>query len=345
MRRSCADRGRDLRGQTSRAPPACAMIPAMESAAHEQTRSDPRSGTGHGYDRDFPELPSLRVDEVALRGRAADLGKRSIKRDAKRQGIAMAMGMVDLTTLEGADTPGRVRRLCRRALEPGFGLPPAAAVCVYPKLVPIARRELEGSPVSVCAVASGFPAGQVPLGIKLEDTRAAVEDGAEEIDIVVARGALLAGDWARVHDEVAALREAAAPAHLKVILETGELGSFDQIARAAWVACEAGADFVKTSTGKVAVNSTPATALCLLQVVRDFEAQTGRLIGVKCAGGIRTSKEALHYLVLVHETLGAAWLCNTRFRIGASSLVNDLARQIQKLSLGRYVGRDDVIQD
>lgn len=308
----------------------------------ENATRDRSTGTGGA---DVPELPSLRVDEVALRARAAELGKRSIKKDAKRQGIAMAMGMVDLTTLEGADTPGRVRRLCRRAVDPGHGLPPAAAVCVYPKLVPVARRAVEGTPVSVCAVASGFPAGQVPLGIKLEDTRAAALDGAEEIDIVIARGALLSGDWTRVHDEVAALKEACGEAHLKVILETGELGSFDQIARAAWTACEAGADFVKTSTGKVAINSTPATALCLLQVVRDWQKHTGKVIGVKCAGGIRSSKEALHYLVLVHETLGTEWLCNTRFRIGASSLVNDLARQMQKLSLGRYVGADDVIQD
>ncbi|MCB9890626.1 MAG: deoxyribose-phosphate aldolase [Planctomycetes bacterium] len=285
------------------------------------------------------------IDEVALRGRAADLGKRSIKNDAKRQGIAMAMSMVDLTTLEGADTPGRVRRLCRRAISPGAGLPPVAAVCVYPRLVPVARREVDGTPVRVCAVASGFPAGQVPLGIKLEDTKAAVEDGAEEIDIVIARGSLLAGDLERVHDEIAALAEAAGPACLKVILETGELGSFDQIANAAWVACRAGADFVKTSTGKVSINSTPATALCLLHVVRDYAAKTGRIVGVKCAGGIRSSKEALHYLVLVNETLGPSWLVQSRFRIGASSLVDDLVRQMCKMQTGRYVGFDDVVRD
>lgn len=321
------------------------MIARMTAAPSPDSHSDTLGPALAQRESWSAESPSQRVDEVALRARAAELGKRSIKKDAKHQGLTMAMGMVDLTTLEGADTPGRVRRLCRRAVAPGHGLPPAAAVCVYPRLVPIARRELEGSPVSVCAVASGFPAGQVPLGIKIEDTRAAVEDGAEEIDIVIARGALLAGDWNRVSDEIAALKTAAGAAHLKVILETGELGSFDQIAHAAWTACDAGADFVKTSTGKVAVNSTPATALCLLQVVRDWHAQTGSVVGVKCAGGIRSAKEALHYLVLVHETLGADWLCNTRFRIGASSLVDDLARQIQKLAIGRYVGADDVIRD
>lgn len=298
-----------------------------------------------GIDEALTPPFDLHIDAVALRARAAELGTRSIKNDSKRLGLARAMSMIDLTTLEGADTAERVRRLCVRAQRPGTGLPPAAAVCVYPRLVPVARRALEGSPVRVCAVSSGFPAGQVPLGIKLEDTRAAVEDGAEEIDIVIARGSLLAGDFTRVHDEIAALKEAAAPACLKVILETGELGSFEQIAHAAWIACIAGADFVKTSTGKVAVNSTPATALCLLHVVRDYHAHTRREVGVKCAGGIRTAKEALHYLVLVHETMGPSWLVQSRFRIGASSLVDDLARQMLKLDGGRYVGSDDVVQD
>ncbi|MDP6424291.1 MAG: deoxyribose-phosphate aldolase [Planctomycetota bacterium] len=297
---------------------------------------------------DLPPLPSLSVDEVGLTARAAELGRRSIKKATKLEGIRRALSMVDLTTLEGADTPDRVRRLCRRALQPAAdeaGLPPVAAVCIYPRLVPVAYKELLGSPVQVCAVASGFPAGQVPLSVKIEDTRAAVENGADEVDIVVARGSLLSGDWQRVFDEIAALKEHCGRAHLKVILETGELGTFDKVAHAAWVACSAGADFIKTSTGKVAVNSTPPTALCMLNVARDYERERGRRIGVKIAGGIRTSKEALHYLVLVNETLGPRSLTNKWFRIGASSLVNDLVRQYKKAMHGTYQCADDVVTD
>ncbi len=291
--------------------------------------------------------PSQCVDKVGLEARAGELAKRSLKRETKLRGLEQALSMVDLTTLEGADTPGRVRRLCRRAIEPdpGSPLPPVAAVCVYPRLVPVARRELQNQPVAVCAVASGFPAGQVPLSAKIEDTRAAAEDGADEIDIVIARGALLAGDWTRVRDEIVTLKEHCGRAHLKVILETGELGTFDQIAKAAWIACEAGADFVKTSTGKVAINATPPTALCMLNVVRDYERESGRKVGVKVAGGIRTAKQALHYLVLVHETVGLAWMSNRLFRFGASSLLSDLVRQWKKQKSGRYLGIDDVIVD
>jgi len=296
---------------------------------------------------ELPQVPSLCVDAVGLEARAAELGRRSLKRETKREGIQRITSMIDLTTLEGADSTGRIRSLCRRALCPAAGedLPPVAAICVYPNHVETARRELLGSPVAVASVSSGFPAGQVPLSVKIADTRFAVDHGASEIDIVISRGAFLGGDLLRVHDEVAALKDAAGDARLKVILETGELGSFDAIAKAAWVACVAGADFIKTSTGKVAVNATPATALCMLNVVRDFWHETGRRVGVKVAGGIRTSKQALHYLVLVHEVLGVEWMTSRLFRIGASSLLNDLVRQWKKETRGRYVSTDDVALD
>lgn len=294
-----------------------------------------------------PPLPSLCVDEVGLESRAAELGRRSLKRETKRQGLERAISMVDLTTLEGADSSGRVKSLCRRALRPApeEGLPPVAAVCVYPNLVATARSELCGSPVAVASVSSGFPAGQVPLPLKVEDTKFAVEEGADEIDIVISRGACLRGDWIRVHDEVATLKDTAGRALLKVILETGELGTFDRVARAAWVACTAGADFIKTSTGKVSVNATPATALCMMHVLEDYRRESGRSIGLKVAGGIRSSKQALHYLVLLGETLGPEWMTNGLFRIGASSLLNDLVRQWKKQTHGRYAGADDVTID
>ncbi len=304
-------------------------------------------GPGSPLSVPLTEIQSLHVDEVGLLERAADLGRRSLKRETKREAIQRAVSMIDLTTLEGSDSVGRVRSLCRKALDPapGMDLPPAAAVCVYPRLVATAVAELEGTPVAVASVSSGFPAGQVPLDVKLADTRFAVESGADEIDIVIPRGAFLGGEYQLVHDEVAALKEAAGPAHLKVILETGELGSFENIARAAWIACEAGADFIKTSTGKVSLNSTPATCLCMLRIVGEFERRTGKRIGVKVAGGIRNAKQALHYLVLVHETLGADWLSNRWFRIGASSLMNDLIRQWIKQTRGSYVGRNDFSKD
>ncbi|PIE21898.1 MAG: deoxyribose-phosphate aldolase [Planctomycetota bacterium] len=300
-----------------------------------------------GLEPGAPLPPSLRVDEAGLKARARELASRSLKRETKREGLARAISMIDLTTLEGADTPGRVRSLCRRAIQPEGAfpeIPSVAAVCVYPNLVELAVQCTRGTPVQVAAVASGFPAGQVPLPVKLADTRAAVEAGATEIDIVIDRNAFLRGDWSQVFDEIAALKEAAAGAELKVILETGELGSFDAISRASWIACEAGADFIKTSTGKVSVNSTPATALCMLQVVRDYQRLRDRRVGVKVAGGVRKSKEALHYLVLVHETLGPDWLSNRYFRIGASSLLGDLVRQWMRMDLGRYVADQDVSQ-
>ena len=307
--------------------------------------SDNLRGSLHPLDPS--EILSLHIDEVGLLQRAAELGSRSLKRETKLDAIQRAVSMIDLTTLEGSDSTGRVRSLCRKALDPapGMDLTPAAAVCVYPRLVPVAVQELAGSPVLVASVSSGFPAGQVPLDVKLADTRFAVEAGADEIDIVIPRGAFLGGEYQLVHDEVAALKEAAGDAHLKVILETGELGSFENIAKAAWIACAAGADFIKTSTGKVSLNSTPATCLCMLRIVGEFERRTGRRVGVKVAGGIRTARQALHYLVLVHETLGAHWLSNRWFRIGASSLLNDLIRQWITQKRGSYVGSDDFSKD
>ncbi len=294
-----------------------------------------------------PTWPGLRVDEVGLEARAKELRTRSWKRGTKLAALERAISMTDLTTLEGADTPGRVRRLCRRALQPDAEspLPPVAAVCVYPALVPVAAEALAGTPVAVASVATGFPSGQSPLGLRLEETKAAVQAGADEIDVVISRNAFLRGDLARVRDEVRAFREAAAPARLKVILETGELGSFDRIAEAAWIALEEGADFIKTSTGKVARNATPATALLMFDVVREFERATGRALGVKAAGGIRKARDALHYLALLVETLGPKALTNRRFRFGASSLLDDLVRQWRKQKSGRYQAPEDVTKD
>ena len=288
------------------------------------------------------------VDAVGLEQRAARLGTRSIKESAKRYALDAAISMIDLTTLEGADTPGRVRALCGKAAHPDPGDPTApavAAVCVYPDLVGTAVARLRGTGVAVASVATAFPAGRAPLEAKLVDTRAAVAAGATEIDMVIDRGAFLAGDYRAVFEEITAVKEACGPAHLKVILETGELVTYDNIRRACWLAMLAGADFVKTSTGKVAVNATPANTLLLLQAVRDYRAATGRQVGVKAAGGIRTAKDAVKYLVLVNETVGPAWLTPRLFRLGASSLLNDLLMQRQKLRSGAYSGPDYVTVD
>ncbi|RKN37617.1 deoxyribose-phosphate aldolase [Streptomyces hoynatensis] len=288
------------------------------------------------------------VDAVGLQERAARLGTRSIKESAKGFAIDTAISMIDLTTLEGADTPGRVRALCAKAAGPeptDRSVPRAAAVCVYPDLVGTAVEALRGTGVAVASVATAFPSGRAPLEAKLVDTRAAVAAGAAEIDMVIDRGAFLAGDYLAVFEEIAAIREACGDAHLKVILETGELVTYDNIRRACWLAMLAGADFVKTSTGKVAVNATPANTLLLLLAVRDFLAATGRQVGVKAAGGIRTSKDAVKYLVLVNETVGPAWLTPRWFRLGASSLLNDLLMQRHKLRTGSYSGPDYVTVD
>src|SRR5215468_6615090 len=297
------------------------------------------------------------VDAVGADARAAMLGTRSIKTTAKAFAIDLAIRMVDLTTLEGADTEGKVRALCAKARHPdaltGWSAPgdadnPApsvAAVCVYPLMVPTAVAHVAGSGIHVASVATAFPSGQVPLGVKLADTADAVAAGADEIDMVINRGAFLSGRYSEVYDEIVAVRQACGPAHLKVILETGELATYDNVRRASWLAMLAGADFIKTSTGKIQPAATLPVTLIMLEAVRDFDAATGRQVGVKPAGGIRTSKDAIRYLVTVNETCGDDWLHPDRFRFGASSLLNDLLMQRQKLATGRYAGPDYVTLD
>ena len=296
------------------------------------------------------------VDQVGAEQRAAALRTRSIKTTAKAWAIDLAIRMVDLTTLEGADTPGKVRALCAKARHPGADAPAVAAVCVYPSMVPTAVAEVAGTGIHVASVATAFPSGQAPLEVKLADTRAAVADGADEIDMVISRGAFLAGRYLDVFDEIVAVKQACGDAHLKVILETGELATYDNVRRASWLAMLAGADFIKTSTGKVQPAATPPVTLVMLEAVRDYREftsgsdglgreQTGRQVGVKPAGGIRTSKDAIGYLVLVNETAGEDWLHPDWFRFGASTLLNDLLLQRQKLASGQYSGPDYVTLD
>ncbi len=288
------------------------------------------------------------VDGYALEARAARLSSRSIKRDSKRAGIELALACVDLTTLEGADTPGKVRALCARALRPDPDNPeigPVAAICVYPQQVRIAADALKASAVRVASVAGGFPAGQTSLEERLEEIRGAVADGADEIDIVMNRGAFLAGDDETVAEEIAASKAACGSAHLKTILETGELGSYGSIRRASMIAMAAGSDVIKTSTGKLPISATPAVALCMAEAIRDYAEQTGQEVGLKLAGGIRTSKQALGYLAIVAETLGAHWLTPDRFRLGASTLVNDLVMQLHFQDTGRYARLSDLPVD
>ena len=287
--------------------------------------------------------------------RAAFFTTRSIKNDSKRVGLRLALSMVDLTTLEGKDTPEKVRALCRKAVRPYEGevsppIPSVAAICVYPNLVPVAKRALEGSSVKVAAVATGFPSGQFPLAVRLADVRAAVADGADEIDMVISRGALLAGRFREVADEIVETRKACGPAHLKIILETGELETLDMVRRASDLAIHAAASagpigdgevFIKTSTGKVQPAATMPVTLVMLEAIRDHFRHTGVRIGMKPAGGIRTAKQSLHYLVMVKETLGEAWLTPSLFRFGASALANDLLRQIVKLERGVYMAATD----
>ncbi|TDD86658.1 deoxyribose-phosphate aldolase [Actinomadura darangshiensis] len=283
------------------------------------------------------------VDQTGAQERAARLASRSIKTSAKAAAIDLAISMVDLTTLEGADTPGKVRAMCAKAVRPDPAVPsvPAvAAVCVYPDMVDVAVDALRGTGVGVASVATAFPSGRAPLEAKLADTRAAVAAGAAEIDMVIDRGAFLSGDYAKVSDEIAAVKRACGPAHLKVILETGELATLDNVRRASWLAMRAGADFIKTSTGKISPAATLPVTLVMLEAVRDYRAATGRQVGVKPAGGIRTTKDAIKYLVLVNETAGADWLSPDWFRLGASSVLNDLLMQRRKLSTGVYSGPD-----
>jgi deoxyribose-phosphate aldolase len=283
------------------------------------------------------------IDQVMAEERASAFTKRSIKNASKLSGLKMVVSMMDLTTLEGKDTPGKVAYLCRKAIqpaEPRLGVPSCAAVCVYPNLVRAARAFVGDSGVKVAAVATAFPSGAMPLRVKLTDVRMAVDFGADEIDMVIDRGAFLAGEHARVSDEITAVKEACGPAHLKVILETGELHSYDNVRIASDLAMHAGADFIKTSTGKVAPAATLPVTLVMLEAIRDFFFATGRRIGMKPAGGIRTAKESLAYLVMLAETLGDDWMTPDLFRFGASTLANDVVMQIAKLTDGSYQGAD-----
>ena len=284
------------------------------------------------------------VDQVGAEARAAMLASRSIKTTAKQWALDMAISMIDLTTLEGQDTPGKVRAVCAKAKRPDPADPTApqvAAVCVYPDLAHLAAAEVKGTGIHVASVATAFPSGRTSLAVKLADAKYAIEAGADEVDMVIDRGAFLAGDYQLVYDEIAAVREVVETyAHLKVILETGELVTLDNVRRASWLAMLAGADFIKTSTGKVSPAATLPVTLVMLEAVRDFRATRGRQVGVKPAGGIRTAKDAIRYLVLVNETAGEDWLDPRWFRLGASSLLNDLLMQRTKLATGRYSGPD-----
>jgi deoxyribose-phosphate aldolase len=288
------------------------------------------------------------VDQVGAEARAASLATRSIKTTAKAWAIDTAISMVDLTTLEGADTPGKIRSLCAKAVRPDPSdptVPSVAAVCVYPDLVETAVRELRGAPVQVASVATAFPSGRASLPTKLQDVRDAVAAGATEIDMVIDRGAFLAGRYLQVFDEIVATKAECGTAHLKVILETGELATLDNVRRASWLSLIAGGDFTKTSTGKLTMSATPPVALVMLEAARDFRDRTGDLRGVKLAGGIRASKEAIRYLVIVNEVAGDEWLTPDLFRFGASSLLNDLLLQRHKLATGAYDGPDYVTVD
>src|SRR2546430_4489177 len=288
------------------------------------------------------------VDQVGIEERVERLQKRSIKKESKVHALKLALSMIDLTTLEGADSPGKVRQMCYKAAHLADNLPDiphVGAVCVYPTMVKIAKEEVNGTGVKVAAVATGFPSGQYPLNVKLDDTRFAVGEGADEIDMVISRGHFLAGDYQYVFDEIAAVKDACGAAHLKVILETGELSTFDNVRRASDIAMHAGADFIKTSTGKVQPAATLPVTLVMLEAIRDFFYKTGKKIGMKPAGGISTAKIAIQYLVMVRETLGQDWLTPDLFRIGASRLANDILMQIVKERQGVYQSLDYFSKD
>ncbi len=287
--------------------------------------------------------PSPTVDKVGVEERVARFQTRSIKNQTKEQGLKMILNMIDLTTLEGKDTPGKVKQMCYKAqhLHDEFpGLPTVAAVCVYPSMVAIAKKEVQNSGVKVASVSTAFPSGQAPLAVKIADTKFAVESGADEIDMVISRGKFLAGEHNFVFDEIASIKEACGAARLKVILETGELVTLDNVRRASDIAIYAGADFIKTSTGKIQPAATMQVTYTMLMAIRDYYDETGIMIGMKPAGGISTSKLALHNLVMVKEILGDAWLTNEWFRFGASSLANDVLMQILKTKTGVYQSSD-----
>jgi deoxyribose-phosphate aldolase len=291
-----------------------------------------------------PRLPRIgSIDQVAVEARATDLSRRSIKREAKLFALDLAVRMMDLTTLEGSDTPGKVAALASKAVRPDpsdASIPSVAAVCVYPNLVQTARERVAGSGVKVASVATAFPSGQSPIDLKVAEARRVVELGADEVDMVIDRGAFLAGRYAKVYDEIVQVKEAVGDKHLKVILETGELGTYDNVRRASLLAIAAGADFIKTSTGKLSTSATMPVTLVMLEAIRDVFEETGRRVGMKPAGGIRNAKQAVQTLVLVHETLGLDWLTPDLFRFGASSLLNDVLMQIRKEKTGRYQSPD-----
>lgn len=293
-------------------------------------------------------LDTPRIDQVGINDRIARITSRSIKADAKMQGLYMILNMIDLTTLEGADTTDKVKHLCYKALhlhDEIEGLPTTAAVCVYPNFVKTAVNELKGSNVKVASVATAFPSGQSSTEAKLLDVKLAVDNGADEVDMVLSRGRFHSGEFNFVFDEVATIKEACGDARLKVILETGELGTLDKVRRASDIAMNAGADFIKTSTGKIKPAATLPVTLVMLEAIKDYYYNTGRMVGMKPAGGISNAKLALHYLLLVRETLGGKWLTNTYFRYGASSLANDVLMQIAKQKTGLYQSKDYFSKD
>lgn len=286
---------------------------------------------------DFRNTPQ--IDHVGVEERAARFTKRSIKTESKVEGLKLALNMIDLTTLEGKDTNGKVKQLCYKAMhlhDAYPGLPTVAAICVYPSMVAVAKKALQGSNVKVAAVATAFPSGQASRDVKLRDTKFAIDQGADEIDMVISRGKFLQGEYNFVFDEIAAIKEACGNARLKVILETGELVTYDNVRRASEIAMYAGADFIKTSTGKIQPAATMPVTLVMLEAIRDFYYRTGKKIAMKPAGGISKAKAALHYLVMVQETLGTDWLSNEWFRFGASSLANDVLMQLEKERTGVY---------
>jgi len=288
------------------------------------------------------------VDEVGVAERVARFQSRSIKKESKIEALHMVLSMIDLTTLEGQDTPGKVRQLCQKAIhlhDSMPGLPQVAAVCVYPTMVGVARKALGDHDIKVASVATAFPSGMSSRQVKLDETRIAVEEGASEIDMVISRGAFLQGEYGFVFDEIAAVKEACGVAHLKVILETGELGTLDRVRRASVLAMHAGANFIKTSTGKIQPAATLPVTLVMLQAIRDHYFATNRMVGMKPAGGISTAKLAVHYLVALRETLGAAWMTPEWFRFGASSLANDVLMQLQKQATGVYQSADYFSKD
>ena len=293
------------------------------------------------FNNDYLNSPS--IDKVGVEERVARFQTRSIKGESKIQGMKMTLNMIDLTTLEGKDTPGKVKQMCYKAMhlhDVQPGLPNVAAVCVYPTMVRTAKKVVEGSNVKVASVSTAFPSGQAPLDVKIRDTRFAVDEGADEIDMVISRGKFLSGEYAFVFDEIATIKEACGKARLKVILETGELVTLDNVRKASDLAIYAGADFIKTSTGKIQPAATMQVTYTMLMAIKDYYDKTGIMIGMKPAGGISTSKLALHYLVMVKETLGNDWLSNEWFRFGASSLANDVLLQIMKAETGVYQSSD-----